>query len=304
MSDGSREVDLLNERYTGFRQLDVADELINSLYANDVIDVWDKRLAFHPNLYLELKSLTNEKHTILAKLDSSGEHIKRLFPTKASGVEPRNREQVFALDALMDDSIPVVVLSGVAGSGKTLLALAAAFHKVNQGKYEKVILTRPMSEVGKYKLGALPGDVDEKFSPYLINYMSNLECLVGAKHTQDLMSQSKFEIMPLQLIRGASFHNALVLADEMQVCNHMEILTLGTRIGDGSKLVLMGDLSQRDSNIGRKETGMYYITHNSSFIGSPYSAQLELQQCIRSGVSKLFIDIFNEEDDNKRDETM
>lgn len=176
----------------------------------------------------------------------------------------------------------------------TVLALAAAFSKMKDKVYDKIILTRPMSEVGKYKLGSLPGDANEKFSPYLLNYMTNLECFINPKYARDMLNQNKFEIVPLQLMRGASFHNCFILADEMQVCDYMEILTVGTRIGEGSKIVIMGDLNQRDSNITREKTGLYKLFSDKRARESPLMVALELQKCERSKTAMFFAQIFNE----------
>lgn len=284
----------MSEPHVGFRQFEVQPELIEDIYEDGRIMAWDKRVAFYPNMYLELKDQTNPKHTALCKISANNtvEHIQSQI---ASGIKPRNREQVFALDALMDDKISVVVLTGTAGTGKTLLTLAMAMEKIQQKRYRKVILTRPMSEVGKYRLGALPGDVTDKFSPYLLNYMTNLEQFVGNKHfVTDLLDQNKFEIVPLQLVRGASFNKCLIIADEMQVCNHMEILTVGTRVGEDSKIVIMGDLNQRDENIARDKTGIYKLMNDKKIKESPLAATIELQRCERSATAKLFAEVFEE----------
>jgi PhoH-like ATPase len=284
----------LSERYTGFRQLDVSSDVIDSLYKNSEVNNWDQRLALYPNMYLELKDLANEKHTALGCVTSNG-NIRRVYSIETQGIKPRNREQVFAMDALMNRDVTVVVLTGTAGTGKTLMALAMALSKVEDGTFQKVILTRPMSEVGKYKLGALPGDVNEKFSPYLLNYMTNLEQFTGnRKYVTDLLEQSKFEIVPLQLVRGASFNHCLVIADEMQVCNHMEMLTIGTRTGEGSKIVIMGDLNQRDENIAKDKTGIYKMMNSPKTKESPLVAAIELQRCERSATARLFAEVFEE----------
>jgi len=280
--------------YTGFRQLDVQQQLIDTLCSKGQVEIWNSRLALHPNLYLELKNCANEKNTVLAKVDPTGKFVKKISSIEVSGIKPRNREQHFVLDALMDDSITVVALTGMAGTGKTLMALAAAFSKMKDNIYDKIILTRPMSEVGKYKLGSLPGDANEKFSPYLLNYMTNLECFVNRKYAKDMLDQNKFEIVPLQLMRGASFHNCFILADEMQVCNHMEILTVGTRIGEGSKIVLMGDLNQRDDNITKEKIGLYKLFQDKRARESALMVALELQKCERSETSRFFAEIFDE----------
>jgi predicted ribonuclease YlaK len=108
------------------------------------------------------------------------------------------------------------------------------------------------------------------------------------------MKQYKFEIVPLQLLRGASFNKCLVIADEMQVCDHMEILTVGTRIGEGSKLVIMGDLNQRDENIAKEKTGIYKLFNDQVAKKSPLLAAIELQRCERSATAMLFSEIFEE----------
>lgn len=141
--------------YSGYRTFQIEDEVVENLKYDGKIKAWDKRHALYPNLYLELRG--EDKNTALARVDKTGQWIELLESRQASGVQAKNREQVFALDALLNDNIPVVVLTGSAGTGKTYLTLAAALERMNQKRYKKVILTRPMSQVGKYQLGALPG---------------------------------------------------------------------------------------------------------------------------------------------------
>jgi len=284
----------LSEKYTGFRVYEVAANVIEDLRCDDKIPIWDKRYSLYPNTYLELKDKDDSKNTTICKIDRTGSWIQKIESPTAAGIQPRNREQAFALHALMDDSIPIVILTGIAGSGKTLLALAAAMEKINLKKYSKIMITRPMSYVGKYSLGALPGDVNEKFSPYLLNYTTNMELLVGKSKVQDLIDQFKFEVVPLQLIRGASFNDTLVIADEIQILNHMEVLTIGTRIGENSKIVLMGDLNQRDEKIARDKTGIYKLMNDSKIKNSPLAASIELQRCERSATARLFSEVFGE----------
>lgn len=284
----------MSERNTGFRTFDAPQSYIDNLHEKGKMPAWDRRISLYPNLYVELRSITNEKSTALAWINAAGE-VEKLRDPSASGLTARNREQVFALHALLRPATTVVVLTGIAGTGKTILTLAAALEQVQNNTYKKVIITRPMSEVGKYKLGALPGDVTEKFSPYLLNYLTNLEQFVGHQNVvQDLLQQSKFEITPLQLIRGASFNHCLVIADEMQVCSHSEVLTLGTRIGEGSKVVIMGDLNQRDENIARHKTGLYKVMNDEKMRESNLVAGIELLKCERSETAKLFALVFEE----------
>jgi PhoH-like ATPase len=214
----------------------------------------------------------------------------------AFGVRPKNKEQVMAMSALLDDRISLCMMTGRAGTGKTLLAMAAALQKVEDGKYDRIIITRPMSQVGRYELGALPGDVDEKFGPYLENYLTNISQMVGndRRTAHDLMEQFKIEAMPLQLIRGASWAGAFIIADEVQVLDHHEMLTLGTRIGAESKLVVMGDLNQRDEQIAKAATGLHKVMNDKRMKESPLTSAIELWKCERSKLAKLFADVFEE----------
>ena len=143
--------------FTGFKTFEVNTTTIDDLYKNKIIPIWDNRYTFYPNLYLELVDAQNPKHTCLGYVDPSGSMICKLETITASGVKPRNREQVFALDALMREEITTVILTGSAGTGKTILALAMALEQIQNKAYEEIIITRPMSQVGKYSLGSLPG---------------------------------------------------------------------------------------------------------------------------------------------------
>jgi PhoH-like ATPase len=279
--------------YTGYRTCEVSSEIITKIHKDFKIPIFNKRYTFYPNMYLELRS--SIKTTALGKVSLDGTQIEKISTRTVSGITPRNKEQTFALDALWRDNIPVVALTGSSGTGKTLLALAIALQKMQNKSYRKVILTRPMSEVGRYKLGALPGDEKDKFSPYLLNYMTNLEQFIDNRRlVGDLIAQNRFEIVPIQLFRGASFNNCLVIADEVQVLNCMEILTIGTRIGENSKLVIMGDLNQRDERIAKDKTGIYKLMNDKQIKESPLVSAIELQQCERSETARLFAKVFEE----------
>lgn len=282
------------EKFTGFRTIFTPTETIEDLHQDGKILIWDRSEPLFPNMYVELKDLTDDKFTALGRVTADNRFIERIQPGQVSGLHSRNREQAFTIDAISRDEITTVVLTGRAGTGKTIVTLASSLQLMQSGKFRKIVITRPMSYVGKYALGALPGDADEKFSPYLLNYTTNMEELVGKRLVADLMSQYKFEIVPLQLLRGASFNGCLVIADEMQVCDYMEILTVGTRIGEGSKLIIMGDLDQRDEKIDKEKTGLFKLINSPTAQNSPLLAAIELQRCERSVTAKLFSDIFEE----------
>lgn len=279
----------------GFRTLEVSESKVEDIYADDKIIV-DKRLALYPNMYVELRSIEVEKHTALAKVSQDGEWIERIKQQDVNGLSPRNREQAFAIDALMNDDIPVVVLTGSAGTGKTIITLATAMQKIQDRKYSRCIVTRPMSQVTKYSFGALPGGIDEKFNPYLANYMTNLEQMTNNRGNVDhMIEQYNIEAIPLQFFRGASFNKCFIIADEMQVCNNMEILTVGTRVGEGSKIIIMGDLNQRDENIAKEKTGLHKLMSDKKVQESGLVATIQLQKCERSETARLFAEVFEEE---------
>lgn len=290
-----------NDSYTGVQIHEVPNDLINQIYADKVIDIPDKRLTWYPNQFVYLKA--NDTSGTTGAITSVSADCKQLIlvnkNNKASGIVPKNKEQTMALSALLDDNIKLLTLTGKAGTGKTLLTIAAALQKIDDGKYERIIITRPMSQVGNYDLGALPGDVDEKFGPYLENYISNIQQL-GGKHSKstalDIIRMYKMEAMPLQLIRGASWTKTFIIADEVQVLDKHEMLTLGTRVGEGSKLIVMGDLNQRDEDIARTATGLYHIINSKKIKESPLTSHIELIKSERSPLAELFTEAFEDLD--------
>lgn len=285
------------EFYTGVKVFELSSTVINEIYAAGKIDVPDKDETWYPNQFIYLKANDAPSTGAITIVTSDRKSLK-LIDSKnlqAFKVKPKNKEQVMALHGLMDDDIKLCTLTGRAGTGKTLLTIAAALQKIQEKKYDRIIITRPMSQVGNYDLGALPGNVDEKFGPYLENYVSNIQQLSGDKRSaQDVIKMFKMEAMPLQLIRGASWVNSFVIADEVQVLNKHEMLTLGTRIGEGSKLIVMGDLNQRDEDIARIDTGLHHIINSKRMKESPLTSHIELLKSERSPLSELFADSFEE----------
>jgi PhoH-like ATPase len=271
-------------------QVDVDSETIDQLYKRDKLAAEDIGLNAHPNQYLTLVHL---QHRVPCKVDREG---KVLHPVKrkqeASGIKPRkgNEEQLMALDALLDDDIPVVVIYGRAGGGKTLLTLAAALQKKSDGKYDRIILTKPMVSVGN-DIGHLPGTATEKLLPYLGNYASNLEEIVGQEVPDPQMVG--MQLVPIQFIRGVSWANKFVIADEIQSLTCHEMLTLGTRVAKGTKLILMGDLAQRDRDILVQDTGLQNLVDHPLFRSSPLTAAINLTKVERSPVTELFTEIFS-----------
>lgn len=285
----------MSELYSGVKVHTVKQEIINSIYSDKKIPIFDKRHNWYENLFVVLKDESGGSQSALGRVKNGEIHLipdRKNSPVQ--GIVPKNKEQQMALDVLLDDDVKVVVLTGRAGTGKTLLTLSTAVDKIQQKQYDRIILTRPMSWVGKHSLGALPGDVNEKFGPYLENYMCNLQYMLGGSKTkaQDLIQQCKMEFLPLQLIRGASWHNAIVIADEVQTLDYHEMVTLGTRVGEGSKIVIMGDLAQRDEKIAKDKTGIHKFVNDERSKMSNFVASIELLKSERSKVAELFADVF------------
>ena len=285
------------DTYTGVRTLTVNPEQIDELYRErEMALTGSEEQGMYPNTFVVLKTPEEvESRSALTQVSKCGQ-VLLLLDSKITdeGIKPRNKEQNMALSALMDVDVSLVVLTGRAGTGKTLCALAAAMHQVQNKTYEKIIITKPMTQVGRWNLGHLPGTLDEKFHPYLASYFGNLEQIVQTKDIETLMRAYQIECVPLQLIRGGSYRNAFILADETQVLNHHEMLTLGTRVAAGSKIVIMGDLGQRDDRIERESTGLYKLFNNRLMKESKLVAHLELIKNERSPISQLFGQVFEE----------
>jgi PhoH-like ATPase len=293
--------------YSGVRVVQASADIINSLYQEKKIkiDELDGRLRLKDiqNCYVILNDkVFNENgeeifggsQSVLTRVQ--GDDLVKLSVSKetcVSGVRPRNKEQIMAFDALLNKNIGVVALTGSAGTGKTLCTLAAALHLVDEGAYKRIILTRQMQQVGKQELGILPGEVADKFGPYLKNYMCNFEHLLkGRQSIDDLIQHYSMEFVPFQLIRGASWPNTIIIGDELQNADYHEMLTLGTRVGENSKLVIMGDLMQRDVKIAKEKTGLYGWVNNEHVKSSGLTASINLIKNERSEISQLFAQVF------------
>jgi PhoH-like ATPase len=254
-----------------------------------------------PNVFVVLKS--EGKSSALAQVSTCKQYLN-LVPDynrkPAYGLKPRNKEQNLYLHALMNPDIPCVIAEGRAGSGKTLVALAAGMELLNRqdNTYDKIILTRPMDPVG-VSLGALPGDEKEKFLPYLGNFYTNFEQLMGEKGLamlEVMMSKGVIKTIPIQLIGGSSWHNSFVIADEVQSLTAEQMYALGTRSAKGSKVVILGDSAQR---YGKKEdvsrTGLRKLTESRRIHESPLVSYIELIKQERSPLADVFYDVFVEE---------
>jgi PhoH-like ATPase len=224
--------------------------------------------------------------SVLAQMDKEGAHLKKIVASKKPcwGVLPRNREQIFALSALLNPDIHLVTLQGVAGTGKTLLALAAGLKQASdEGLYRKVLVARPIIPMGR-DLGYLPGSMQEKLAPWMKPIMDNLETMIGKdskRNAEELFQQGFLEVEALSYIRGRSIPQQYLIIDEAQNLSPHEVKTVLTRAGEGTKVVLTGDPHQIDSPfIDATSNGLTYATER--FKDSPLAAHVTLKKGERS----------------------
>jgi PhoH-like ATPase len=244
-------VDKSEKIYTGAQTVLVDDQLIDQFYDKKM--VYLDRRGLYPNQYIMMVSNANEKKTALGRFVNKNTPVRQILSgkTKIWGITPRNKEQSYLMDALMDPNIEVVSAIGKAGSGKTICAIAAGLEQTidERGqRYSRVIVSRPVQPLGK-DIGFLPGTMEEKMSPWLMPIQDNLQFLMGNdKVTLDIYRQKGIiEIEALTYIRGRSISNAFIIIDEAQNLTTHELKTIITRVGEGTKIVLTGDIEQIDN---------------------------------------------------------
>ncbi|MEM9489610.1 MAG: PhoH family protein [Myxococcota bacterium] len=252
----------LDELYSGSTQVDVPGELIDRIYADGTIDLGEIDFTDHPsdpypNQYLLLRDRETPGHTALGRTDigSSTVHAIRKLRDGVWGIRPRNKEQHYALDLLLNDDVRLVTLVGKAGTGKTLLALAAGLQRTTEDQiFQKLLVSRPIFPLGR-DIGYLPGDIEDKLNPWMQPIYDNLELLLGlsrgdrkdGRSYQELIDMGFVEIEPLTYIRGRSLPNVYMIVDEAQNLTPHEVKTIITRAGEGTKIILTGDPYQIDN---------------------------------------------------------
>ena len=244
------------ELYTGLSTHLVDEQIIDRFYeGKEPVTIEKPDGAFYINQYIMLVSNSNEKKTALARFDGYANPLKKVINYRNGvwGVKARNKEQTFALELLMDPSIPIVSLIGKAGSGKTLMAVAAGLEQVMEQNnkdagYKRLIVSRPIQPMGR-DLGYLPGTLEEKMAPWLAPIQDNLQFLMGSdKATLDMyVENGTIELEALTYIRGRSIANAYIIVDEAQNLTTHEMKTILTRVGEGTKIILTGDIEQIDN---------------------------------------------------------
>ena len=251
--------------YTGMMTHLVDDEVLDEFYETGTLPVSKTDICSWPNQFVMLISNFNDKKTALGKFKNYNTPITKVqqLQSKVWGVKSRNKEQTYALNLLLDPEVSIVTLVGKAGSGKTLLALAAGLQQTfGEGAlYKKIVVTKPVEPVGK-DIGFLPGTLEEKMLPWLAPIQDNLQYLMGNdKMTLDMyVEEGKIEVEAMTYIRGRSIANAYIVIDEAQNLTQHEIKTVLTRVGEGTKVILTGDIEQIDNvYIDATNNGLSYV---------------------------------------------
>jgi len=280
--------------YTGSAAVEVGAEVVDRFYSQGWLE-WPAGLQ--PNQYVALSEYGNPGHSALGRYDAA---TGRVLPLRGVGKEgvwsvfPRNREQSFALDALLDDDVKIVTLMGKAGTGKTLLAIAAGLQKTaEENIYNRLLVSRPVFPMGR-DLGFLPGDIEEKLTPWMQPVFDNVELLLTghegekrhSKGYKELMAMGILEIEPLTYIRGRSIPNQYMIVDEAQNLTPHEIKTIVTRAGEGTKIVLTGDPYQIDNPyVDAESNGLTYVVERLK--AEKLSAHITMTKGERSELAEL-----------------
>lgn len=283
--------------YRGHRlQEGVAGDLIHRLYqAPGEVPAADLSVEspLTPHEYLILR---NGRDSALATFDPVHDQIRRLDKVGAYGIVPRNAEQTFALHALLDVDIPLVTMTGKAGTGKTLLALAAALER--RKFYRQILVARPVVPLGNRDIGYLPGDISSKLDPYMQPLHDNLSVIQNQFPTTDtkhrriskFLEEEKLVIEPLSYIRGRSLVKTYFIVDEAQNLTPHEVKTIITRAGEGSKVVFTGDIFQIDHPyLDSESNGVSHLIEKMQ--GQNLYAHINLEKGERSRLAELASDL-------------
>ena len=288
---------LLKDLYTGMIEISANPDKIAAFRANGELEL-NGGLQYFPNEFCTLIDETNPKRTALAKVDATGKKLVPIIDSREGvwGIRPRNREQHFAFDALLDDRVKLVTLMGKAGTGKTLMAMAAGLKRtVMDREFRRLVVARPTISMGK-ELGFLPGSLEEKLAPWMQPIHDALEMLsdlnMGHEHRRsgDLMRSGSIVVEALSYIRGRSIANQFMIIDEAQNLTPLEAKTIITRVGNGTKIVFTGDPYQIDNPyVDSSSNGFNYVV--SRFRTEAVAAHIELQKGERSELAELAANI-------------
>jgi len=291
----------MDESYTGVSEVSVTSDQIGELYSQGSV-AWADGEAY-PNQFLLLKAADNPSQTGMARYDQGQQCLRPVGKHREGvwGIFARNKEQLFALDMLLDDSVDLVTIDGMAGTGKTLMAIACGLKKVADDRsFRRLVVSRPIFPLGK-DMGFLPGDVNEKLNPWMKPIFDNLDLLLGEHDAgkdnrrstgpgqpsyQALLDQGILDIEPLTYIRGRSMPRQYLVVDEAQNLTPHEVKTVLTRAGEGTKIILTGDPYQIDNPyVDSTSNGLTYVVER--FKESPVAGHITLRKGERSQLAEL-----------------
>lgn len=277
--------------YRGIAQLDLEE--------SDVIDKIHQMTSVH---YLEvLKSeplsnhyfiIKNHRNSTLAYYNPETKNLERVEKRHAYGIKPRNAEQTFAMHALFNKDIKLVTIQGVAGTGKTLIALATALEQ--RSDFRQIYLARPIIPLNNKDIGFLPGDIKAKINPYMEPLWDNLKVIQNQysenskeyQKVKELVDNEKLLVTPLAYIRGRSLSNIIFIVDEAQNLTPLEVKTIITRAGEGTKIIFTGDINQIDTPyLDSQSNGLSFLIDRLK--GQPLYAHITLEKGERSDLANL-----------------
>ncbi len=286
----------IEELYQGHRVFEVDASRLSEFESNRFLNLTEEeKKSFYPNEYIILNEENNPQRRQLGRYYEKKGGIVPLIKTREGvwGVHPKNVEQQFAFDALLNNEVNLVSLVGKAGTGKTLLAIAAGLEStIGQQKFSRVLVSRPIIPMGR-DLGFLPGDVNEKLGPWMQPIFDNIDFLFGNQRSNneattwdELINQGLLHVEPLTYIRGRSLPNQYMIVDEAQNLTPHEIKTIITRAGEGTKIVLTGDSEQIDNPyLDAINNGLVYCIDRLK--GEDIVAHTKLKQGERSRLSEI-----------------
>ncbi len=278
--------------YSGFKEINVKSTLIDKFYKDDglSIELLEKDINLYTNELLQLNAIDGENKSALSLVEEGRIRPLRYTSTHPSSIRPRNREQQFAIELLMDENIKLVTLAGKAGTGKTLLALAAGLSQVLDAKYNRLLVARPVVPMGS-DIGFLPGTKEEKLQPWMQPIFDNLDFILHNNKNsqmtfQKLVEKDLLQIEALTYIRGRSVPGQFIIIDEAQNLSKHEVKTIITRAGKGTKIVFTGDPYQIDNPyLDLHNNGLTHLAHK--FHEEKIAGHIMLKKGERSELARI-----------------